>query len=302
MANISPTIALRSMVSGGEPVEYIISGERLNGGTGPIVLINMTNGNKFVLKAPLDVPKRHLVLRNAHEANEYLAFQLYKAAGCRVPDYIDFVQIVGTDVYGILENFIDGVTLYDLMSRRDPNIPELTFPAIRNDLIIHALFANWDINVTQNIMISYIVNENGSATYDYSNPITIDCGGTLQFRAMGGIKDFTPEVLNINSIIRYSTHYKPMGAFKSFSRNDLNKEICKRWSTVNKDAILRAFDEAKDIIRPHFSDAKLNIDNLRDILTMRMSYFDRICSGNNRNKGGGNERRRKTRRCSRIRK
>lgn len=301
MANNSSTITLISLVRGGEPVQYRVSSERLNGGTGPIVVISMVDDSKFVLKAPLDASRRQLVLRNAHEANEYLAFQLYRAAGCRVPDYIDFVQIEGTDIYGILENFIDGVTLYDLMSERDPHIKELTFPAIRNDLIIHALFANWDINVTQNIMIARIVNENGTRSYDYSNPITIDCGGTLQFRALGGLKDFSSEVANINSIVRYSAHYKPMGLFQSFSRKDLTTEICKRWATVNKDAILRAFDEVQEVIRPIFSSADLNVDYLRAVLMDRMTYIDGLCTTKN-SKKGGSTRRRKYHRRSKTRK
>lgn len=264
--------------------EYSI-GDELPGGTAPVVLTRLSDGQQFVLKSALGGVSAHSLLhQNAHEANEYLAFQLYRAAGCRVPDGIDFVQVEGKNIFGLLENFINGVTLHNLMHVRDPSIVEFTFPTIRSDLVIHGLFANWDINMMDNIMVSY-TEEGGKRIFDYTNPITVDCGGTLQFRAMGDLKRaFSPEVSNIKSIVQYSQSYKPMGVLMRLSPEDLNKEICKRWNTVNKDAILAAFDTAVPIVAPHFKAARaalpglLDVGALRDMIIRRMAYLDSLCS------------------------
>jgi hypothetical protein len=275
--------------AGATPVDYTII-KKLTGGTGPLLLTRL-DGRQFVLKAELNASGHTLVNRNAHEANEYLAFQLYKAAGCRIPEGVDFVKVLieGKDVVGVLEDFIDGETLYNLMAVRDPQLSKLTFPAIQRDLVIHALLANWDINMMGNIMIARITDTEGKVTYDYSNPITIDCGGTLLFRAMGQLKDkdahaggsgsgYLAEVTNVESIVGYAANYKPFGPLKYVPKDALHAKICERWVGVNKDAIMAAFGSAAVIVAPYFAARGLNVDDqIGEILTRRMAHFDRLC-------------------------
>lgn len=237
----------------------------LDGATLPRLVSRDSDSVQFVLKLSGNVG-------GAHEANEYLAFQLYKAAGCKVPETY-LVKDKKSGMHGLLESFIDGVTLYDLMDIRDPKIIELTFPVIRRDLVIHALFANWDINITKNIMIPFTKER----TPDYENPITIDCGGTFQFRPMGGIKPYTPEMANIKSIITYAQNYKPMGKFKHFAEPDLRAAICERWRAVDKVAIFAAFDTVYPKLKPIFDAVKrkgLDLDEIRNVLEKRINYLD----------------------------
>jgi hypothetical protein len=277
-ASAAPKVTLE--IDGSDQI-FSVLGE-LDGGTAPRLVSRDSDGVRFVLK----------LTEGAHEANEYLAFQLYKAVGCNVPDtYLVKDKVSG--IYGLLESFIHGVTLYDLMHIRDPKVVELTFPVIQRDLVIHALFANWDINVTTNIMIPYTKE----GTPDYANPIVIDCGGTLQFRAMGGLKEFTSEVGNIKSIVRYAQNYKPFGKFKRVAEAELNAVVCERWRTVKKYEILKAFDTTRPKIEPIFRAAGLSLDTIRSILEARMTYLDRLCpapAGGRRSRKHRNSRRRNT--------
>ena len=296
----SAIIKVQSLTSPAGPIEYKII-TKLDGSTGPRHITRVSDGSHFVLKAPIDASGHELTSRNAHEANEYLAFQLYRAAGVRIPEGIELVKVLieGKDVIGVLENFINGETLYNLMNLDDEKLRELTFPAIRNDLVIHALLANWDINITANIMVERETGANAELPYDYNNPITIDCGGTLQFSAMGRIKEYGPVVTNVESIVRHSRPYKPMGALMRMSKPELKAEICGRWATVDKRAVMDAFVSTKGIIAPYFAAAGLSVDSLGETLTARMAHFDALCgvaaAAVAANKGGGYRSRRRSR-------
>jgi hypothetical protein len=258
--------------------------EVLEGSTEPRLVQN-TEGTKFVLK----LSSKH---GGAQEANEYLAFQLYNAAGCRVPDTY-LVTDTATKIPGLLEEFIEGVPLSVLAG--DPRLKSTTFPAIQNDLVIHALLANWDINVRENIMIPFAPE----GSFDYAHPYTIDCGGTLQFRAMGGIKPYTSnEMANIRSIVHYAkTSYtskdKPMAQIKW---SELKGKICDRWRSVDQGAILAAFEEVAPKVRPIFAAAKesypeglagLDLDMIKTVLQERMRYLDETyCNMANSPAGG----------------
>jgi hypothetical protein len=271
--------------------EYTILGE-LGGSTRPLHLEDK-DGKQFVLKWAKE-PRRiaHVAneylafqMRVAHVANEYLAFQLYKAAGCRVPN-VEFVRLDELGGYGLLEDYIPNETLRTLLERGDDDeqvreqVRTLSFPALQPDLILHALFGNWDINNTENI----IIPRNKDGGFDYANPVIIDLGGTLQFRAMGELKNadqFTGEVTNHNSIVssarskrsRYNRPFKMAGV-------NANSIICNRWNDVNASAILRAFDKAVPIVRPHFKRVKkveLDIVKLRAILVARIAFFYKFC-------------------------
>jgi hypothetical protein len=258
--------------------EYIDLGD-LSGSTRPRHLRRKEDGNEFVLKWASE-PRRV-----AHVANEYLAFQLYKAAGCRVPN-VEFVRLDEVGGYGLLEDYIPNETLRTLLEHGNKQVREqlrtISFPALQPDLILHALFGNWDINNTENI----IIPQNADGDFDYANPVIIDLGGTLQFRAMGGLKEedqFTGDVTNHNSIVekartkrsRYNKPFKMAGV-------NANSVICERWNNVNTSAILRAFDKARPIVKPHFDRvhfdrARLDMVKLRAILVARIAFFYKFC-------------------------
>jgi hypothetical protein len=284
----SATIGTITLLVDGNEQRYKIMKE-LEGGTRPLLVSHIPNTEsttsnttpaQFVLK--LSGKKG-----GAQEANEYLAFQLYKAAGCRVPETY-LVKDKATGLYGLLEEFIEGATLRELMDKRDSEINALIFPAIQRDLVIHALLANWDINVMGNTMIPF--KDDGN-TLDYENPVTLDCGGTLQFRAMGEFKPYKPYVVgealnatNIHSIVRYARDFTPMGKLQSKSEAERKEIICNRWKAVDNDKILRTLAEVESKFATVEAStmnvlkrAGLDFSVIRAGLKGRMAYLDTYC-------------------------
>lgn len=308
--NIGSIIRLKDIsntTNGKESEEYKILDE-LAGSTGPVRVERISDKQDFVLKtSTFRHNSTYTNVRNAHEANEYLAFKLYEAAGCRIPSTIKLVEIVGTDKIGVLESFIDGATLGDLLdSRLKTYKPENaykaqteTFPAIQKDLLIHALLGNWDININQNIMIA----KNKSGEFEFNKPVVIDCGGTLFFRAQGSPKNtanFSNEVKNIRTLIKAAQrpYSRPLKNLIYKDSEDLKAMICADWNTdEKKEAILKALDSAADIVGPYYEKidiSHVSISNLRSILEGRLEYIKEYCKP-----VSGGKRRHKTRKHKR---
>ena len=291
--NIGSIITLKEITATSndkEPEKYKILYE-LAGSTGPVKVERISDRKEFVLKtSTFRHNNAYTHTRNAHEANEYLAFKLYEAAGCRTPDVVKLVKIVGTDKIGVLESFIDGATLGELLdSRLKTYTPENaykaqteTFPAIQKDLLIHALLGNWDININQNIMIA----KNKSGEIEFTKPVVIDCGGTLFFRAQGAPKNtanFSNEVKNIRTLIRAAQrpYSRPLKNLIDKDPEDLKIMICSDWNVEEKkEAILKALDSAAGIVGPYYEKMDiphLSISNLRSILEGRLEYIKEYC-------------------------
>jgi hypothetical protein len=282
-----------------EPEKYKILYE-LAGSTGPVKVERISDKKEFVLKtSTFRHNNAYTHTRNAHEANEYLAFKLYEAAGCRIPDTVKLVEIIGTDKIGVLESFIDGATLGELLDSRlntytSENAYKAeteTFPVVQKDLLIHALLGNWDININQNIMIA----KNKSGDFEFNKPVVIDCGGTLFFRAQGAPKNtsnFSNEVKNIRTLIRSAQrpYSRPLKNLIDKDPEDLKRMICADWNVEEKkEAILTALDSVADIVGPYYEKmgiSHLSISNLRSILEGRLEYIKDYC----KSVSGGNYR------------
>lgn len=291
--NIGSIITLKDISSTSnskESEKYKILYE-LAGSTGPVKLERISDNKYFVLKtSTFRHNSTYTNVRNAHEANEYLAFKLYEAAGCRIPEVVKLVDIVGTDKIGVLESFIDGMTLGELLDPRlktyNPEnaykVQTETFPAVQKDLLIHALLGNWDININQNIMIA----KDKSGNFEFSKPVTIDCGGTLFFRAQGSPKstaNFSNEVKNIKTLIKAAQrpYSRPLKNLINKDPEDLKSMICANWNPEKKkESILKALDLVTDVVGPYYEkmDIKhLSISNLRSILEGRLEYIKDYC-------------------------
>ncbi len=284
-ANYRDIISLKDVSS----TPYRVIGE-LGGSTGPKLVMN--NEQQFVLKfsnSPEDISD---VQRNAHAANEYLAFMLYDAAFLNTPSIIKLVQDAESDRIGVLESYIEGDTLADILypgrgrdkDEKKANAEEakrITFPIIQNDLLVHALLGNWDINNNQNIMIP----KNDSGEYEFDNPIVIDCGGTMFFRAQGKFKSkvqFTKDVSNINSLIREAAKtedpkQKPLKNLKDTSLEDIQSLICSSWTEEKGNEILAALDRERPIVEPYYTAVGKSYDDLKRILTERIEFINNYC-------------------------
>ncbi len=279
---------------------YNVITELTEGSTGPLLVMN--NEEQYVLKfsnSPEDISDAQ---RNAHAANEYLAFMLYDAAFLSTPPVIKLVQDAGNNRIGVLESYIEGDTLANILypgrgkdeDEKKANTEEakrITFPIIQNDLLVHALLGNWDINNNQNIMIP----KNDSGKYEFDNPIVIDCGGTLFFRAQGKFKEdfeFTKNVSNINSLIRVAAKakdpkQKPLKNLKYTSPEDLQELICSNWNKEKGNEILAALDRERPIVEPYYTVVGKSYDELKRILTERIEFINDYCKSNESSGSGG---------------
>jgi hypothetical protein len=271
--------------------EYEISAI-LGGSTAPLKLLR--DGKEYVLKISIPTGNAYtLDKRIAHVANEYLVFKLYEAAGVNVPEIIELVTINDTDYIGVLENFIENSTLKDILypyskvyteENKDKAIKE-TFPIIQKDLLFHALFANWDINNNENI----IIPKSDSGDYEFNKPIIIDCGGTLFFRAQGGYKrGFGTEVKNIETLVTSSlrkndytgkVYPMPLYGFTGKTNTDKKSIVCEKWKKDTIDNIRKTFNENKEIIRPYYDGKGYGtVDELDEILNKRIEDINKYCA------------------------
>lgn len=217
----------------------------------------------------------------AQEANEYLAFQLYDAAGCGVPKTY-WVQDTKTKQYGLLQEFEEFdkmATLRDLMAKPNPKMMSMltthTLPVVRRDFVIHALFANWDIRVMGNIVL--LRTGKGPYDYDFAHPVLINSGGSLKYGIFGQIKPYTNKMKNIESSIACLESQNKMDELKGGDQALLKSDICARWSAVNQNAILSAFKAAAPKVKPFFTKAGINLNDVKTALEGRMAYLNNYC-------------------------
>jgi len=288
------------------------------GSTGPQLIENAKDGKKYVLKFSdttswRRVNRRSIEEKNAHAANEYLTFKLYKAAGCNTPDIVALVK-GSDDKVGVLESFIEGETLAKILDSRERTynadiaykVKEDTFPLLQNDLLIHALLGNWDITNNENIMI----RKNDKGEYE---PVVIDCGGTLFFRAQGAFKEdfeFAKDVSNIGSIITFSASpfrkpYKSLLEYKksideienspnindrrlqskykeleSIKTPELISRLCSTWNKEKGEAIIAELDIQRPIVESYYTAFGKSYDELKRILTERIKFINDYCTSN----------------------
>jgi phosphatidylethanolamine-binding protein (PEBP) family uncharacterized protein len=239
----------------------------LPGSTNPLQVKSNRNGKQYVLKRSSS---------GVQEVNEYFAFKLYEAAGCRVPNTYLVID-AETETPCLLEEFIHGESLLYLLNLRLPEITAqlrtYTFRAIEHDLVIHALFANWDINEMGNTMIPY----NSDGNLMYATPFIIDCGGTFASRAMGGVKPYEHTMKNIESIVGFANPHRPMSRFKGWwgiKRPELKQLVCNRWALVDQNAIYHAFNEVTWEVLGIFPDAGPYFHAIGTALYARMDYLN----------------------------
>ncbi len=276
--------------------EYNIIRRFETGSTGPQLIEK--DGKKYVLKfsnATIynnygNKIKRSIADKNAHAANEYLGFKLYKVAGCNVPDIVKLVEGPYGEV-GVLESFIEGDTLSNVMrhtlelKKHSEDNSEIAnknkkkiFEVVQKDLLIHALLGNWDINNSENIMIK----KNESGKYEFDKPIIIDCGGTLIYRAQGKTKDpgtFAGEVINIETIIEKAdrTWQRPLKNLAYMTKEKLQSLICSNWNAEKGKAILNELDIQKGTVKSYYDAVGISYDDLKRVLTERIEFINKYC-------------------------
>lgn len=154
-----------------------------------------------------------------HVREEFLADQLYAAAGLRVPP----CQLFETPDGPVkVAKYIDGKTLAD-WQRSTPAAEQAdTLRAIRDGFAADALLGNWDVAGmgSDNLLIDAA-----------GNPWRIDNGGSLRFRAQGGKKSaqqWSPEVRDLRTLLDTTTNPQTAKLFAGLTPEDIAAQIEQR--------------------------------------------------------------------------
>lgn len=203
----------------------------LGGGTGAELVIDNKTNARYVRKSGASPD---------HLREEVAADKLYAACGVRVPA-VEIHEEDGKPVK--LAEFVTGKTLKSYLSSASPTDKKKILKKIQGSFAADALLGNWDVAGANfdNIM----VDEQGE-------PIRIDNGGSLRFRALGTPKgkDWNAHPTELWSLTDEKLGKNPQTAemFKDMKWSDVLGQMEKL--IASKDQILKAApdDETKEML------------------------------------------------------
>lgn len=200
------------------------------GGSTGAKIVEDVNGNRYIMKRGDSGSN----INNSSVKNEYLANQLYDILGLRVPDY-ELYDDNGTAV--ILSRFIPNTKV--------PTIKD--YSKLAQGFIADCVLANWDVYENDNCLMDYV-----------GRVIRVDNGGTLNFRAHGGPKPFTNDVLGtFQSMIQYN-----QSIYATLNKADVIKQIQDIQAKKN-DIVAYLKESGQDTLANTIGK---RIDNLKDIV------------------------------------
>ena len=174
---------------------------------------NLHTGDEYYIKWPASADMAR---------NELLAGKLYQACGIEAPE-LKLVRDVNGRA-GIASKIVEGV-------KEDRKLlTTTTVPGAQDGLAIDAWLGNWDVTGANfdNLLI-----KNGRA-------VRIDVGGSLRYRAMGGMKGkaWNKTVDEIDSLRDASVNPNSAAVFRGMSQADIEKSAA-RVITVSDEEIRR---------------------------------------------------------------
>jgi lambda family phage portal protein len=219
---------------------YDLSENYSLGGSTGAMLAEDDEGNKWVVKQGSN-PK--------HIQSEAAANKLYGAMGVPVPPSYIYHEKTGTKAgtYQVAEH-IDGIELGKLPKPQQ----EAAIKKLKENFAADALVANWDV-VGMN-------KDNILVTVD-GTPVRIDNGGSLEYRAQGGVKAFTSDVPEIDSMRKHN---------KSVFGDLTDQEVAVQINTLygKKDSIVAAApNNLKDTIGKRLDSMKAWAGKVSDVPT-----------------------------------
>jgi hypothetical protein len=147
------------------------------GGTTGAKLYQATDGQQYVVKQGASPD---------HVLSEYAVNNIYAAAGVPVPAHA--LDARDPQQPKQLTKYVAGTSLGDLTGKKfDAAVGDL-----QKNFVVDALVANWDVIGTD--------SDNVLLPSDGGEILRIDNGGSLTFRAQGGIKTFGSKVLELDSM------------------------------------------------------------------------------------------------------
>ena len=139
----------------------------LGGSTGAKKFKRRMNGTYWVVKTGAGAePFEHVM-------SEFIANEIYEIAGVPVPNHF-----LDAENQVLITDYIEGRLLNQI---QEPELSEVK-QELQKGFVIDALLANWDVIGLNRDNI--VVRADGI-------PVRVDNGGSLEFRAQGGHKDYT---------------------------------------------------------------------------------------------------------------
>ncbi len=194
--------------------------EKTLGGSTGAQLFSDDKGNKYVVKAgksPL------------HVENEYNANSLYASVGLEIPDVA--LRIIDGNQKQVAKH-IDGVTLGEYLLKASSEDKVKMKKKIQEGFVYDAILANWDVIglARDNVLVS----KDGK-------PYRIDNGGSINYRAQGGIKKLNGGLPQELTSMR-SSAINPSSSmiFGTMSDNDVADHILKEVDSGNMEKFKKA--------------------------------------------------------------
>lgn len=164
---------------------------------------------------------------NLQTGVEYLAYQIYKLFGIRIPEDILVVGNKEKKRIGLATKDVKG-------SHFSPRSLDLR-NKLTKGMFVDMLLANWDIGNTSNLLVKD------------KDVIRIDPGGSLIFRAQGARK--TPEQFNSKvGELRSMYPGKSSAASAQLYSVAQLKNAAEQFNTVNIDSLIQTIEDAKEEI------------------------------------------------------
>lgn len=218
-------IILDDELTGPQPITgYKKIGAQAGSNTGG--LYQAPDGQKWYVKAPKS---------DDHAKNEVLANQLYAAAGIEVPQVefalLDGGPIVGKTGLGVKSKVIDGTSNLSTMIK-DPAFKK----KLHQGFAVDAWLGNWDV---AGLGYDNIITDQSG------NPVRIDAGGSLLFRAQGMSKGnaFSSEVKEIDTLRNPSINPSAATVYEGITDDEIREGVA-RVEAITPEQIDSLVDQA----------------------------------------------------------
>lgn len=163
---------------------------------------------------------------------ENVSSQIYRAAGIDTPD----MQLIGSPAFNSSHLNSDNCWI------KSKAVTDLTHilenpKAAYEGFAVDAWLANWDAVCSGNTLL-----KNGNA-------VRVDFGGTLNFRAKGGMKKFGNEVHELSTLLDSKINPESALVFKDMTRDDLINSL-RRVQDVSNDDIQKIYNSVNAYMDP----------------------------------------------------
>ena len=200
------------------PELFDLKYEKVLGGSSSVELQSDKDGNLFVVKKSHKGDFNQLV-------NEFEVNNIYRSLGFRVSE-----QRLDEKSNTLISKFLEG---HKELGHATISVKDGLINEIKQGFVLDCLLANWDVlgQNEDNILFSHLEDK---------MICRIDNGGSLQYRAKGGIKEFDNSVSEIRTL---REHEPGKTIYASITDDDIKNQVSKLLKDIDK---IKVSDKLKD--------------------------------------------------------